>query len=156
MFVLRRTAFLAFLALSASAFLSAKPNFSGEWSMNPTKSDFGPVPAPTKMVRSIKHDEPNLQIRNQQSGAQGEITSELKYTTDGKESTNTIRGNEVKGTCKWDGDVLVIESKRSIQNIEITQVDRWTLADGGKAMTVESSLKTPQGDFNLKISFDKQ
>jgi hypothetical protein len=156
MTVHRRIAILALVALSAAAFLSAKPNFTGEWVMNPAQSDFGPIPAPTKMVRTIQHDEPNLHIRNQQSGAQGDITTELKYTTDGKESTNTTRGGEVKGTCKWEGDSLVIESKRTIQSMEITQVDRWTMSEDGKSMKVESSLKTPQGDFNLTVAFDKK
>lgn len=154
--VIRRVALICLAALSSSAFLAAKPNFSGEWVMNATKSDFGPIPAPTKMVRTIKHEDPELQIKNQQSGAQGEITSELKYTTDGKEVTNTTRGGEVKGTCKWDGDALVIESKRTIQSMEITQADRWSMGADGKSMKVESTLKTPQGDFNITIAFDKQ
>ena len=124
--------------------------------MNLSKSDFGQLPAPDKLIRTIKHDDPELQIKTQQAGAQGEVTSELKYTTDGKEATNTTRGGEVKGTCKWDGDVLVVESKRKIQNVEINQMDRWVISTDGKSMMVETAIKTPQGDLNLKIAFDKQ
>lgn len=139
-----------------TAILAAKPNFSGEWKLNISKSDFGQLPAPEKMLRSVKHADPNLEIKTQQSGPQGEVSSELKYTTDGKETTNTTRGGEVKGTCKWDGDVLVVESKRTIQNMEINQTDRWSLSADGKSMLVEATFKTPQGDLNLKIAFDKQ
>jgi hypothetical protein len=146
---------LCALFVFSAAVLAAKPNFTGEWKMNASKSDFGQLPAPEKMVRTIQHDEPNLHIKTNQVGSQGEITTELKYTTDGKEATNTTRGGQVKGTAKWDGDVLVIESTRTIQSVEINQVDRWSIAPDGKSMMVESHLKTPQGELQLKIAFDK-
>ncbi|MCS7026043.1 MAG: hypothetical protein NZV14_14665 [Bryobacteraceae bacterium] len=153
---IRRPTWLITIALLIPVWASAKPNFSGEWVMNAAKSDFGPLPAPSRMVRTIQHDEPNLHIKNQQTGAQGEITTELKYTTDGKEWTNTTRAGEVRGTCKWEGETLVVESRRTIQSIEIVQTDRWTLGENGKTMKVESVLKTPQGEFSLRIAFDKQ
>ena len=43
------------LAVLLGAFnqLCAQPNFSGEWKMNPAKSNFAPLPQPDKMVRKI-------------------------------------------------------------------------------------------------------
>ncbi len=41
------------------------------------------------MTRTIKHNDPMLQISTHQKGAQGEATTELKYTTDGKPAENT-------------------------------------------------------------------
>ncbi|MBI3682057.1 MAG: hypothetical protein HY235_16865 [Acidobacteria bacterium] len=144
------------LILLTAALIAAKPNFSGEWKMDPSKSDFGPNPAPEKIVRTIQHDDPNLAIKTLLVSQQGEIASGLKYTTDGKECTNTTRFGEAKGTAKWDGDTLVIESKLQFQGADIVQKDRWTLSSDGKAMKVQTSIKSPQGEIEMAISFDKQ
>lgn len=144
------------LFLALSTFVFAKPNFTGEWKMNAAKSEWGPVPAPDKYIRTIKHDDPNMEIKTVQAGAQGEISTETKYTTDGKEFTTKTRVGEVKGTAKWDGDVLVVDSKRSIQGTEVTQTDRWSLEDSGKAMKLASKIQTPQGEFEVTIYLEKQ
>ncbi len=144
------------LMLALAAVAAAKPNFSGKWSMNAAKSDYGPIPAPEKFTRDIEHADPSLLIKSHQVGQQGEIQSEFKYTTDGKESVNQSRGGEIRGTARWDGDVLVIESKRNIQGMDISQTDKWRMAGDGKSMKIESSLRTPQGDLEISVFFDKQ
>lgn len=133
-----------------------KPNFSGEWTLNESKSDFGPLPMPAKFVRKIEHNEPNLKSVTTQSGRQGEITTELSYTTDGKECTNTIRGAEVKGTAKWDGAVLVIESKREAGGQSLTMTERWTLLEDGKTITVALHMLSSQGEADIKMVLEKQ
>ena len=145
---------LALAVLPAAAF--GKPNFSGEWKLNAAKSDFGPMPAPSVYDRKIAHDEPSLQVNTKQSGQQGEITTEMKYKTDGSESVNTIRGTEVKAVCKWDGDVLTIESKRSTQQGEITITERWALGDDGKAIAISGKISGGFGEFEVKIHLEKQ
>jgi hypothetical protein len=134
----------------------AKPNFSGKWQMDNAKSDFGPLPGPQKMLRTVQHDEPKIKIVNEQAGAQGEIRTELNYTTDGKEFTNTSRGGESKGTASWVGDSLVVKTKRTLQGAEVDQTDRWTMSPDGKTMDISTTLKTPQGEFEIKIAFEKQ
>src|ERR1700689_791126 len=80
----------------------AAPNLTGVWKLNLAKSDYGPVPQPEAMTRTINHNDPALQISTYQKGAQGEATTELKYTTDGKPAEN--KGS--KGTAAWDGSKL--------------------------------------------------
>jgi hypothetical protein len=142
------------LVAPAGAF--AKPNFSGNWTFNASKSDFGPMPTPEKWERKITHEDPSLQYSQVQAGPQGEMKSEMAYTTDGKPATNKTPRGEVTGVAKWDGDVLTISSKREIQGMEITQNERWTLSEDGKTLTILNKVNTPQGDFELKIVMDKQ
>jgi hypothetical protein len=146
----------AWLALAVPAGAWEKPNLSGDWKLNVAKSDFGPMPGPEKMDRTIKHEDPSLKMTTTQSGPQGEVTTELAYTTDGKPCTNKIRGQDVTGVAKWDGDALTINYKREIQGMEITANERWTLSEDGKTLTVTNKLNTPQGDFEIKIVMDKQ
>ncbi len=131
-----------------------KPNFSGSWKMDAAKSDFGPMPAPDKLERVIDHKDPDMQIKTTQSGQQGEVTSELKYKTDGTESVNKLRGTDVKGIAKFEGEKLVIRSKREVQGMEISITETWTLA--GKVLTIVNAIETPQGSFEGKIVLDKQ
>src|SRR5207247_6951256 len=76
----------AFAALPAIA----KPNFTGDWKVNLSKSTFGQMPAPNSMTSKIAHDEPKLKVSNKQSSDRGDFAADFDYTTDGKECTNQI------------------------------------------------------------------
>src|ERR1700688_1983969 len=103
---------VTFLSLSAIVLLmtvghaQAATNFSGDWKLNTAKSDYGPIPAPDVMTRKISHNDPSIQIKTYQKGEQGEVSSELNYTTDGKPAVNKVPGGEAKGSAKWDGNSL--------------------------------------------------
>jgi hypothetical protein len=136
--------------------LSAKPNFTGEWKMNSAKSSFAPLPSPERMVRNISQHDSHLKIKTTQFGQQREIVTELSYTTDGAVCKNAIRGQEFTGTASWDGDTLVIESKREVQGMEIVQRESWTLSADGQTLTIANHVQTPQGAFDITIVLEKQ
>ena len=144
------------LTVGVSQAWADKPDFSGTWKLNNDKSEFGPMPAPDKWESKVNHKDPALKYTTVQSSAQGEMTTETNYTTDGKECTNKFMGNDYKGTAKWDGDALVIDSKRDFQGMEITIQDRWTLSPDGKVLTIARKVSTPQGDFDAKMVAEKQ
>ncbi len=124
--------------------------------MNIALSDYGPVPAPQMMTRSIQHKDPALHISTHQKGAQGETTTELTYTTDGRECVNKIRDSEARGTAKWQGGNLVIESVRNLQGTDIKSVETWTLSNEGKTLTIAVRVALQQQQYNIKYVFDKQ
>ncbi len=147
-------------ALAAAAFglvgAQAKPNFSGTWKVNVAKSDFGAIPAPDSRTDKIVHEDPDLKDTMTQSGQMGEVTAELKYSTDGKETTNAIRGNEVKSTAKWDGDELTIAGKGSFNGSDVTLNDRWSLSADGKTLTIVRHVAGAMGETDQKIVLEKQ
>ncbi len=154
---MRRTFFFVSTFLAALACAQAAPDFSGEWKMNVAQSDFGQIPAPEILTRTVKHHEPTLEYKSYQKGVQGEVTTEIKYTTDGKPCVNKVQGGDAKGTAKWQGNNLVIESAREFQGMEITNRDVWTLSTDGKTLTIASHVTIPgQGEFNVNLVFDKQ
>ncbi|HTQ57496.1 MAG TPA: hypothetical protein VMI94_23665 [Bryobacteraceae bacterium] len=146
---------LAFL-LGAAGQAWTQPNFSGEWRMNPEKSNFAPLPQPDKMVRKIMQHGPHLKIRTTQFGQGREIVTDLAYTTDGAECKNIIRGQEFTGSARWDGDTLIVESRREVQGMRIAQRESWTLAADGRRMTIVNHVETPQASFDITIVLDKQ
>jgi len=148
--------FAACGALCLSLPAAAAPNFSGKWKLDAAKSDFGPMPAPTVFNRSIQHEDPSLAVETTQSGRQGEVTAKMKYTTDGKESVNTLRGAEVKSIVKWDGETLVISYKRETPQGEIAVQERWKLSEDGKVTTIDSKVSGAFGDIDLKTVLNKE
>ncbi|MGH9673574.1 MAG: hypothetical protein ACRD44_10365 [Bryobacteraceae bacterium] len=144
------------ISLFAALPLLAKPNLSGEWKMNAVKSDYGPLPAPQSFVRKISHEDPKLNLKTTQVGAQGEITTDVTWTTDGKESVNTIAGAEVRGTAQWEGDDLVLNYKRNIQGMEFKMKEVWAVSDAGKTITINLTASSEAGEFVIKIVLEKQ
>ena len=147
------------LAITAAA-QSAVPNFSGTWTLDAAKSDFGPIPGPESIVMVIDHKEPALKVTVTQKGPQGEVSNESTYTTDGKDNMNKMRSpagdQDVKSTSKWSGKILMTTRTIEAQGMSIGIDDAWELSADGKVMTVNRQLKTPQGDFSTKLVLNKQ
>ncbi len=140
--------------IAAMAFalpLAAAPNFSGSWMLNVSKSQYGQFPAPEVMLRTVTMQGTELKMSTYQKGAQGEVTTELTYTTDGKPSVNGAN----TGTAAWYGETLVIESSREAQGAKLSQRDSWTISPDGKTLTVDTHIKLPNGEFNVKQVFEK-
>jgi hypothetical protein len=149
---------VVFLVLSLGPlFGQSKPNFSGEWTMVPAKSDFGMIPAPTSAVQKITHNDPDLKVVNTQTGDQGTSTIESNYTTDGKESVNKGRmGGDVKSTAKWDGSTLVIESRIDIEGNVLNITNKLTLSEDGKTLTGNLHFAGAMGEGDAKIVYEKK
>jgi hypothetical protein len=142
--------------LLAAGQAQAKPNFSGEWKLNISKSEYGPMPAPTSRTDKIAHADPSLEVTTTQSSPNGDATVKMKYATDGGETSNELRGNALKSTSKWDGDTLVISTKATFGGADITLLDKWNISDEGKVLTVSRHIVSPQGELDQKMVFEKQ
>ena len=160
--MIKRIAWLGVLA-AASVLVTAQParpgfsgiNLAGVWRLNLAKSDFGKFPAPQSITRTITQRGVKLSMTNVQKGAQGEVTTEFVYTTDGKLVTNKVQNGESKGSAQWIGGQLMIESSREVQGATLTQKDIWTLSADGKVLTVNSHVTLPNGEFDIKQVFEK-
>jgi hypothetical protein len=148
----------ALAALLCAGFAQAadKPDFSGEWKCNIAKSDFGPMPnKPEKITRAVTHKDPNIQYQSTFVGQQGEMKTEFKCTTDGKECINKFFNSEGASKMTWDGSKLVAKSKREFQGNELSITETWELSGDGKVLTVTSSMTSSMGDFVMKTVFEK-
>ena len=146
----------AILALAALPAL-AKPDFTGDWKLNGSKSTFGDFPGPDSMTIKVAHAEPKLTTDSKQSGQMGEIEMHSTYTTDGKECTNEgFQGAPMKSVVKWDGDTLGFETKGQFGDADFTMTQKWTLSDDGKTLTIAQHITTQMGEIDQKLIFDKQ
>jgi hypothetical protein len=145
----------AVLLLASSAF--AAPNLTGDWKLNLAKSQYGLLPVPLEVTRKIKLEGSALSMSTYQKSAQREGTSELKYTTDGKVCVNKMTNGESKGTARWEGSTLIIESSQQNGPSEIKSREAWTLSSDGKTLTILTHLTIPQqGEIDVKQVFEKQ
>ena len=110
---------------------------------------------PSKYIREVTHKEPDLKIVTTQTTRQSERTSEITYTTDGRECKNEIRGAEAVGTATWDGSALVIQSTTDVQGMKITLDETWKLSADGQTLTLDVQLGSPRGSAALMIVLAK-
>jgi hypothetical protein len=129
----------------------ARPNFSGEWTLVVEKSEFGPMPPPSSMQRTITHVDPSLRYVTVQRTAAGETKTEVEFSTDGKPQKNLVQGNTMVTTGRWDGHVIVLSSTLAIQDARVSMEERLALSDGGRTLTVTRSFTTPDGPATTKF-----
>ena len=143
-------------AVALASSLAAKPNFTGTWVLNVSKSDFGPLPGPTSETAVIEHNDPALKVTVKAQTAQGDQDSVLNLTTDGQEATNQQGPLELKSKVSWDGDSLVVASTTSLQGNDITIKQVWTLSPDGKTLTQNAHLSAAAlGEADQKLVFEK-
>ena len=151
-----------------SARAQGKPDFSGTWTLDMSKSEVPPGRAgggggggggrgmggPATL--SIKQTATELTIES--TGRQGSQTS--TYRLDGSESTNPgMRGGEAKSKTHWDGTTLVTEQTQSMDTpngeMTITSKTVRSLGADGKEMTVVTTANTPMGERTTKLVYTK-
>jgi hypothetical protein len=152
-----RKAMVTVLTVSAFAasLLAQKPNFSGTWTLNVSKSDFGPLPAPTGRVDVIEHKDPVLKMSSIVESAQGKQSLVANYTTDGKEVANMQGPQEIKSTVVWDGDKLVFNSKLKAGDNDVTIKNVWSLSSDGNTLTRNAHFVAQMGEADQTQIFEK-
>jgi hypothetical protein len=150
-------ALAAFVAMTAASAAQAKPDFSGVWIMDATKSDFGGMPSPETMTRTITHKEPSFRVVTVQKGGTTEDrTIDTAFTTDGKAQTNTIPGGSLTLAGKWEGTTLVLAGTMSLTNMAIPVEDRFVLSQDGTTLTVTRKFSATEGSFSVKVVMTKK
>ena len=162
--------FLSVLIVSAILFsFNTKPdyaNFSGSWTLNEGKSDFGQRGArfATKAIK-VEQKEDAITISRTTPNFQGgdDVTTTETLGFDGKEVTGTgFGGSTRKSSIKWseDGQTFIISSNttmdRNGQTFTFSGTETWTLGDGGKSIMITSVRTTQQGEVTTKAAYDKQ
>jgi len=151
------TVVLALAATAALGIAADHPNFTGDWTMDATKSDPGPIPPPASMTRKVDQSDPAISVTEVQTGGpQGDTNNTNKYSADGKETTNALMGSPTKSTAKWDGNNLLISTKADFQGMELTINSKWSLSADGKVWTDAWHIITGQGEFDVTWVLNKK
>jgi hypothetical protein len=141
---------------------TGKVNFTGSWTLNAGKSTMGDNPRMGGGDFTAKQEANLLTVDRTFTNRDGQtMTSNMKYTLDGKESLNTSARGESKSVATWsaDGKTLTISTTRTMnmngESMTIKSVENWVLTDP-KTITIKSTATTPNGERNMTLVYDKK
>jgi hypothetical protein len=146
---MRRTVVFTFV-LALAAFVpsvrsadTARPDFSGTWEMDATRSESANTGAETGPVTVvIKQTAKDVSIETRQNGQ----TETLVYKLDGTETEKPAQDNgPFLWRASWDGAKLSTETNRNINRATVTIREVRSLNANSKEMTVDRTLMVQHG-----------
>ena len=145
-------------ATPPAASTAKAPDYSGTWELDPAKSNFGPQPAPSRMVMKVRHAGTSLQIvAEASSSAVGEQRDSVLYTLGGPAIAHEVANVGPSMTsAAVEGGKLVTKSVLQTQGVEVPVNSRWTLAPSGKVLTVDREITTPMGGMTMQLVYNKK
>jgi hypothetical protein len=108
----------------------------------------------------VDHKDPVISVKTTRETPNGSRVTESKYTTDGKESINTVTGmggqtSDVPSTMAWKSKSLSLDSKMNMRGQAVQQHQDWTLSADGKTLTIEVKIQAPMGEIAQTQVFNK-
>lgn len=153
----------ALLAIPSISFAGEKVDFTGEWTLNEDKSDFGDGPAFAAVKIVVKQEGNTITIKRTRMGRDGEErTSSETLTMDGKENINEGERGTSNSVVTWsdDGTNLYIKSKREFsrngETFEMNSTEVWTLSEDGKILKIQSDVSSSRGERSVSLVYNKQ
>ena len=140
---------------AASVLVGAPPDYSGAWKINLAKSDFAQMGPPDGWTRTIKQAGSVLELESAQEREGNVARWSVKFEIGGPDAKFQMGGGDALGSLKWDGNVLVMTTRRDTPQGEIKQNERWELSADGKTMTVHGKLSGSFGEMELKLVWEK-
>lgn len=144
------------LALAGASYAQTKPDFSGNWKLNISKSDFGMIPPPDSRGDVIEQSGDTIKDAVSQVTQQGAQNYTLMLKTDGSESAVKLGGRNAKVSAAWAGDALAVTTKLDFDGNDVLVKSKWTLSADGNTLTQAAHIASPMGELDTKMVFEKQ
>jgi hypothetical protein len=141
---------------------AAKPDFSGQWTLNESKSNLGEGRIFSAANMKVTQEGNTLTIERTRTGRNGEArTTSETLTMDGKENISEGENRTSSTTVTWseEGSTLTIKSKRGFnrqgETFEMNTTETWSLSGDGKTLTIQSDSSSAMGDRSATLVYDK-
>lgn len=140
-----------------------KPDYSGTWTLNAGKSDFGQVAGPTQETIEIKQSGSKVTENVNYTDDQGAHNYVLDLTLDGTElAFPADKGPQLgmvtlqKVKASWQGmSLVIVETLKYEQDGDVTGTNTMSLSPDGRTLTMDMSFNTAMGEIARKLIFDK-
>ena len=135
-----------------------KPDFSGNWALNESKSTM-PEGGGRMMMGGREFtvtQEANLLTRKSVGRDGTERVS--KYTLDGKESIKSMGNNQIPSTATWsaDGKSLTIKTTMEFNGNKRTSTAVWSMTDAKTLSIATSSTNRDGEEIKATMVYDKK
>ena len=147
---------LAGSLLWLAAPILAKPDYTGVWKLDRSRSDMGPLSNVSVLVRTITHDDPRLVIEIVVERGAGKEGGELRFLTNGEETTNRVADVETTGQVMWLGNHLLMRTTRDVNGLRTRIDELWTLSADGKTLQIDAVVTTQMGREDIIAVFAKE
>lgn len=159
----------AVLLAAVCVYAAARPNFTGTWELDQTRSHS--LPQDVRQTMTVKHDGDRVSVETKITSAQGDRVVKDEYTLDGKEAEFTpppppnappdAKPAKGKRAGRWlpnDKGFLVEEeiTNETPQGPQTLTVARKWIRWPDGTMSIEIIQDTPRGTFNSKRVFVKK
>jgi hypothetical protein len=118
-----------------------KPDFSGEYVLNPQASALaGGAATVRSAVLRFEHREPIVRCKGAFNFGETSFNYTLELVSDGRE---VVDGNEPPTTSslRWDSDALVLVHRTDAADAPVTMSWRYELVDGGSRLTATERIR---------------
>ncbi|MEE8161598.1 MAG: hypothetical protein V3T61_08175 [Acidobacteriota bacterium] len=167
------------LALAVPVQEDPSTDFSGTWKLNSEKSDSMPgmgrggmgrgrrggggrgggESSQSREMTMVISQEGNVLNILREGGAQGGQMEMTLTPGEGPQEISTP-GGVATAEAWWEGRELVVEQNQERQtsrgSMTIEQQQTWSLSEDGNTLTQRVKMKTPRGDFDMNLVFDRQ
>ncbi len=169
------------VTLAVTAFTQDKSaNFSGTWKLDTAKSQLSEFSRIEAMTMTVTQTAKDLKVATEtkrqtppsaggmgRGAGMGRVMGgdgETVYSLDGKETVTEVEGPNgkipVKHKAKTEGGKVYLTSSRTFNGpmgeVKMNVKETWSLADGGKTLTVVREQSTPRGTNTNTLVFTKQ
>ena len=136
----------------------AHPDFSGRWTLDMKRSEFGSLPGGKPLARTdtITHREPDIGQVLFLKNAASLDTAVYRYRTTGETTHSTIDGRDVQSVTRWDGSTLVLDSKTKLMIFDVTLSERWELSPNRDTLKMTRHVKSPIGAGDQRLIFARR
>ena len=125
-------------ALLSSTTAQTKPDFSGTWRFDPTRSDSATYPELSRPV-TLVITQTATAVRIDTTRKSGTTSEVAKF---GSNEPLTVLG---AATARWRGETLLVDIIRDIQGQSVTVHQEMTLSADGRELVVESTVNVQHG-----------
>jgi hypothetical protein len=138
---------------------AAHLDFSGTWVLDTARTEKGQM-VPTQMTLKIAQTPTGITVDRDQTNQMGQSTASLKYALDGTASTNQLNfgGNpvDISTVVTWEGESPVLTSEMKFGDNDAHSVEKWSLGDAGKSLTIDRKVDVGGQSFSSKLVLTKQ
>ena len=126
-----------------------RPDFSGSWDMDSSRSESAHQDVPIGSVSLIIRQTPtdiSIETRRTEDPSSPMVSETLVFLLSGAERTNSAATEHpVKAKAHWDGPKLVAETEREINGATVTTMQVFRLENYRKELVVEKTLSVQHG-----------
>lgn len=143
------------MLVGAIGWAADKPNFSGEWVLNLSKSTLAKRGIEKGTAR-IVHHEPAFSFARTFVAKDGPDDAAYELTTDGSEKVEHSGNMTTHSRLYWEGDQLVLDEKIELGERTATNVVHYRLTDGGATLIAQESFRGPRLQYDNSWVFDRK